>query len=128
MRKDITGPHQALHTTATSLLAVGSGMAGQRRSWYTTAMNIQLDEKQLIAAAREILLLLEGGKEKEAFQKMTTINAKLTKRNSSCFSTDIIALWNQVEIAANNLSNPRYFEDVKEELNKVTFDYNQTHQ
>jgi hypothetical protein len=97
-------------------------------TWYTAVMNIQLDEKQLIAEAREVLLLLEGGKKKEAFQKTATINAKLAKRNSPSFSTDIIALWNQVEIAANNLSNPRYFEDVKEELNRVTFDYNQTHQ
>lgn len=59
---------------------------------------------------------------------MATINAELAKPNSASFSTDIIALWNQVEIAANNLSNPRYFEDVKEELNKVTFDHNKTHQ
>jgi hypothetical protein len=88
---------------------------------------MRLDDKQLIAGARDVLLLLEDGKQEEAMQKIAMIDAALARDNSPRLTTDVIALWEQVEIAVNNLSNPRYFEEVKEELNRVAFDYNQSH-
>ena len=90
-------------------------------------MDFGMDEQRIIAEARDILLLLERGDTTKAATRITQFDAELTGYPVSRFSRDVVALWEQVGIAANNMSNPRYFEDVKDELNRVTFAYSKHH-
>lgn len=90
-------------------------------------MDPPINDRRLIAEARNILLLLENSKGKEAIQAITQIDSELAKQGVSNLDTNVLALWEQVGIAANNMPNVRYFEDVKQELNRAAFDYNQKH-
>ncbi len=90
-------------------------------------MTSLINEKTLISEAREVLLLLDAGKAEEAIVKIRQFDAQFQEQDTSSFETDVLALWAQVKIAANDPSDVKYFEDVKEELNRVTFEYTQKH-
>ncbi len=85
-------------------------------------MNNPITEQFIIEAARVVLLLLEKGKADEAWQKISSVDNQM-KSNSRKLDPDVAALWIQVGIAASQPSSSRYFDDVKDELNRVTFDY-----
>jgi len=81
----------------------------------------------MIAEARNILLLLTDGNAAQAIDRIAQFDTELSKQDTSHVATDVRALWDQVGIAAGNMSNVQYFEDVKEELNRVTFEHNKRH-
>jgi FixJ family two-component response regulator len=82
-----------------------------------------MNNQSLIEESRIILVLLEAGKEAEAAEKIVAFDLELSRRERQVLSADVRALWDQVKIAASNMENKIYFEDVKEELNKVSFEY-----
>ena len=85
-------------------------------------MKPQSNVTWLIGEARSVLLLLEKGMQKEALSRIATTESDCAHRDKSAFSPDVQALWIQVGIAANNLSNVGYLDGVKTELNRVTFE------
>jgi hypothetical protein len=54
--------------------------------------------------------------------RIAATDSELARRDKTPLSADVQALWIQVGIAANNLSNAGYLDDVKNELNRVTFE------
>jgi len=82
-----------------------------------------LTEQHLIDEARAVLLLLQNGRQKKARGRIEAVVARLKGTPAARLDTDVLALWEQVEVAANNPLNLRYFEEVKDELNRVTFEY-----
>jgi hypothetical protein len=87
-------------------------------------MNVPVSHKEIIEQSRTVLLLLDQGKRTEALEKITALDKRL-RTNTRKIPTDIEALWEQVGIAASNPDNARYADEVKDELNRVTFGYGQ---
>lgn len=85
-----------------------------------------MTNEQLLHEARTVLLFLEAKKELEATQLITEVDSKLEEKNAISADIDVQALWDQVKIASSNMDNTRYFDDVKEELNRITFASNQS--
>jgi hypothetical protein len=85
-------------------------------------MNTPITDQFILSEARDVLLLLEDGKDDEAWQKIKAVDTQL-KNDSQKLDPDVAALWMQVGIAASKPAYPRYFEDVKDELNRVIFGY-----
>jgi hypothetical protein len=67
-------------------------------------------------------VLTDGLNESVADENISKVNAQLETTRVN-LDPDVLAVWNQIEIARNNPFNQRYFEDVKEELNPVIFRY-----
>ena len=87
-------------------------------------MNVPVSHKEIIEQSRTVLLLLNEGKRMEAVEKIAALDKRL-QTNTKEVPADIEALWEQVGIAASSPDNARYFDEVKDELNRVTFDYGQ---
>jgi hypothetical protein len=80
-------------------------------------MGFPITESQILAKARDVLLLLDQGEPERAMQNMKAVNDE----DLAAFSPDVRALWIQVGIAASNPSDAAYLENVKDELNRITF-------
>ena len=80
----------------------------------------KITEQSIIKESRAVLNLLESGKAPEASSRIAAFNKQIAAESDD-IDLDVTALWQQVEIASVNLSNQRYLEEVKDELNRLAY-------